>query len=165
MIIVSLDPGYDRLGIAVIEKSAREKESLLFSDCHVTDKTSSFEDRLLSVVNAFKDVLRSYSPEECAIEGLFFQNNQKTAMLVSRAVGALMVASLEARVPVFEYAPLEIKRAVTGNGLSTKAEMMKMIPMLIHCPKLDAGENMLDDEFDAIAVGLTHFALRKAFLS
>lgn len=164
MIIVSLDPGYDRLGIAVIEKNVRGKEKLLFSVCHVTDKKSSFEDRLLSITHALKEVITRYSPEVCVIEKLFFQKNRKTAMLVSRAIGALMITALDANIPIFEYTPLEIKKAVTGNGGSTKIEMMKMIPMLIHCPKLSAGEDMFDDEFDAIAVGLTHCAMQRSVL-
>jgi crossover junction endodeoxyribonuclease RuvC len=161
MIIVSLDPGYDRLGIAVIEKNVRGKENVLFSACHVTDRGSPFEERLLDVVRTFKEVMARHSPEACVLEKLFFQNNQKTAMLVSRTIGALTVAALDAGIPVFEYTPLEIKSAVTGNGRSTKADIMKMIPMLVHCPKISAGERMSDDEFDAIAVGLTHCAVRR----
>ncbi|MEX0933491.1 MAG: crossover junction endodeoxyribonuclease RuvC [Candidatus Paceibacterota bacterium] len=163
MRIISLDPGYDRLGIAVIEKDARGKEVLLFSTCHTTEKTEPFENRLFSVVRAFREMLEIYKPDECALEKLFFQNNQKTAMFVSRVIGALTYVSLEKNVPVFEYTPLQIKTAVTGNGRSTKLEMMKMIPLIIPCPKIATGEKMLDDEFDAIAVGVTHLAMRRSF--
>jgi len=161
MRILSLDPGYDRLGIAVIEQDERGKQALLFSTCHTTNKKSSFTDRLFSATRAFKEVLEIYSPDECAIEKLFFQNNQKTAMFVSRVIGALTYVTLEKQIPVFEYTPLQIKTAVTGNGRSTKIEIMKMIPLIIHCPKLITKEKMLDDEFDAIAVGITHLAMRR----
>lgn len=162
MRIISIDPGYDRLGIAVIEKDTQGKEVLLFSTCHTTEKTEPFENRLFSVVRAFRETLETYSPEECAFEKLFFQNNQKTAMFVSRVIGALTYVSLEKSVPVFEYTPLQIKTAVTGNGKSNKLEMMKMIPLIISCPKIKTEEKMLDDEFDAIAVGITHLAMRRA---
>lgn len=161
MRIVSLDPGYDRLGIAVIEKDPQGKEVLLFSTCHTTEKTESFENRLFSAVRAFREIVEAYSPEECAIEKLFFQNNQKTAMFVSRVIGALTYVSLEKNVPVFEYTPLQIKTAVTGNGKSSKLEMMKMIPLIIPSAKIKKKEKMLDDEFDAIAVGITHLAMRR----
>jgi crossover junction endodeoxyribonuclease RuvC len=162
MRVVSLDPGYDRLGIAVIEKDAHGKEVLLFSACHTTEKTDLFENRLFSAVRSFRETLETYSPDECAIEKLFFQNNQKTAMFVSRVIGALTYVSLEKNVPVFEYTPLQIKTAVTGNGKSNKLDMMKMIPLIILCPKIEKGEKMLDDEFDAIAVGVTHLAIRRS---
>ena len=162
MRIVSIDPGYGRLGIAVIEKDTQGKEVLLFSTCHTTEKTDSFENRLFSAVRAFREILETYSPRECALEKLFFQNNQKTAMFVSRVIGALTYVSLEKNVPVFEYTPLQIKTAVTGNGKSTKLDMMKMVPLIIPCPKIERGEKMLDDEFDAIAVGITHLAMRRA---
>jgi crossover junction endodeoxyribonuclease RuvC len=164
MRIISLDPGYDRLGIALIEKDASGKEVLLFSTCHTTEKTDSFEDRLFSATRAFRETLELYSPDECAVEKLFFQNNQKTAMFVSRVIGALIYVSLEKNVPVFEYTPLQIKTAVTGNGTSSKLDIMKMIPLIIACPKIGKGEKMLDDEFDAIAVGITHLAMRRIAL-
>lgn len=162
MKIVSIDPGYDRMGIAVIEKDDRGKETLLYSECVITNKEQPFTERLLFVVKALIETIESFSPTEFAIEKLFFQNNQKTAMQVSRVIGALEFAALERGLEHFEYTPLEIKTAVTGNGRSTKQEMMKMIPLIISCPKIASGEKMLDDEYDAIAVGLSHLALRQA---
>lgn len=164
MKIVSIDPGYDRMGIAVIERDVRNKEVLLYSDCVRTDKEQSFTDRMFFVVRAFIDVIEKFDPEELAIEKLFFQNNQKTAMQVSRTIGALEFAALERGLSLFEYTPLEVKTAVTGNGRSTKQEITKMIPLLIACPKINAGEKMLDDEYDAIAIGLSHLAMRQAKL-
>src|SRR5690606_31954114 len=123
MKIVSLDPGYDRLGIAVIEKEDSGKETLLYSACHTTDKNEAFESRLYSASQGFKRVIESFSPDECAIEKLFFQNNQKTGMFVSRVIGALSYVALESGLPLFEYTPLQIKTAVTGNGRSGKREI------------------------------------------
>jgi crossover junction endodeoxyribonuclease RuvC len=165
MRIISVDPGYDRLGIAVIEKPTKGNEKLLFSICHTTNKGDSFENRLFSVTKAFQEALVSFSPKECALEKLFFQNNQKTAMFVSRVIGALTYVCLEKNIPLFEYTPLQIKTAVTGNGRSSKLEMMKMVPLIIPCPKITAGEKVLDDELDAIAVGITHLAMRKSLVN
>lgn len=161
MKVVSLDPGYNRLGIAVIEKGSSGKETLLYSTCFITEKTEVFEKRLFLATKAFAKVIETYNPDECALEKLFFQNNQKTAMFVSRVIGSLSYVALENDLPLFEYTPLQIKTAVTGNGRSDKQEIMKMIPLIISCPKQINGEKMLDDEYDAIAVGLTHLAMRK----
>lgn len=162
MRIISIDPGYDRMGIAVIEKDERGKESLVFSECVTTDREKEFTARLLFMVDSFIETVESFSPVEFAIEKLFFQNNQKTAIQVSRVIGALEFAALKKDLTLFEYTPLQIKSAVTGNGRSTKQEMMKMIPLIITCPKEKRGEKMLDDEYDAIAVGLTHLAMRQS---
>lgn len=162
MKIVSVDPGYDRMGIAIIERNERGKETLLYSDCITTDKAQPFTERLHFVVKAFVEAIEGFSPTEFAIEKLFFKNNQKTAMQVSRVIGALEFAALEHGLDLFEYTPLEIKVAVTGNGRSTKQEVMKMIPLIIACPKEKAGEKMIDDEYDAIAVGLSHLAMRQS---
>lgn len=164
MKIISVDPGYDRMGIAVIEKDEFGRENLLFSDCIVTDKKQPFTERLFFVAQAFVEAVDSFSPTELAIEKLFFKNNQKTAMQVARVIGAIELAALTRGLNLFEYTPLEIKTAVTGNGRSTKQEMMKMVPLIISCPKIKSGEKMLDDEYDAIAVGLSHLAMRQSKL-
>lgn len=164
MKIVSIDPGYDRMGIAVIEKNSLGKEVLLYSDCITTNKEQPFTERLFFVVRALIETIESFSPTELAIEKLFFKNNQKTGMQVSRVIGALEFAALERGLELFEYTPLEIKTAVTGSGKSTKQQVMKMVPLIISCPKITAGEKMLDDEYDAIAVGLSHLAMRQAKL-
>ncbi|MDZ7726533.1 MAG: crossover junction endodeoxyribonuclease RuvC [Candidatus Campbellbacteria bacterium] len=161
MKVISIDPGYDRLGVAVLEKTGSSKEAILFSECVHSDRESSFEERLFSIVSTFKETINKFSPDELAIEKLFFQNNQKTAMDVSKVIGALEFVAMENKMPVFEYTPLQIKTAITGNGRSTKTEMMKMIPLIIENPKNGSDKKMLDDEYDAIAVGLTHLAIKK----
>ena len=90
-----------------------------------------------------------------ALETLFITKNQKTAMRVAEARGIIIYEALKRDIPVFEYAPMAIKMAITSDGTSDKARMMKMLPLLIDIPKKDA----LDDEYDAIAVALTHSAI------
>ena len=91
------------------------------------------------------------------IESLFFNTNQKTALLVSEAKGMIKYIALQNKLDVFEYTPLQIKIAVTGYGRSNKEQVTLMTKKLIHIKK----GVKYDDEYDAIAVGLTYFACNK----
>jgi crossover junction endodeoxyribonuclease RuvC len=155
MRILGIDPGYDRLGIAIIEKPPKGKEVVLYSDCFTTSPKETIYERLQKIGGEVARVVEEYKPEALAIETLFITKNQKTAMRVSEARGIIMYEALKHGVPVFEYSPMQIKTAITSDGTSDKERMMKMIPMLVSLPKKDA----LDDEYDAIAVALTCSAL------
>lgn len=155
MRIIAIDPGFDRVGVAIIEKD--RKEILLFSDCITTDKKSDLKDRILQVTNEIESLVYEWQPELMAIEKLFFSKNQKTAIGVSEARGAIIDRATKLGLSISEFTPLEIKTAVCGYGMATKAQVSDMVKKLIkieHLPKFD-------DEFDAIACGLTFFAVRK----
>lgn len=157
MRILAIDPGYNRLGVAILEKLPRQKETLLYSACATTPKTRSHPERLLHIANEVRKVLDAFRPEALAIETLFLSVNQKTAMPVAEARGAILVEAARAGLPVYEYTPLQIKVAVTGYGKSDKRQVAEMVRKLIDLPP----RRRLDDEYDAIAVGLTHFAIAK----
>ncbi len=86
-----------------------------------------------------------------AIENLFITKNQKTAMRVAEARGIIIYEALKHGIPVNEYAPMEIKMAITGDGTSDKSRMIKMVGLLIKMP----AKKIIDDEYDAIAIALT----------
>jgi crossover junction endodeoxyribonuclease RuvC len=155
MKILGIDPGYDRLGIAIIEKPAKGKEALTYSECFETSSKDPIYDRLKQVGEEISRILNKFKPDAMALETLFITKNQKTAMRVAEARGIIIYEAINKGVPVFEYAPMAIKMAITSDGSSDKVRMMKMLPLLIDMPKKDA----LDDEYDAIAVALTHAAI------
>jgi len=154
-IVLAIDPGYDRLGVAVLREE-NNKTTLLFSDCIVTDRKNKHEVRLGIVGQTISNLIKEWSPHSLAIEELFFSNNQKTALLVSQALGVIIYEATRSTVDVFYYKPVEIKVAVTGYGRSDKTHVTDMVSRLIHMNK----KPKLDDEYDAIAVGLTHLACR-----
>jgi crossover junction endodeoxyribonuclease RuvC len=158
MKILGIDPGYDRLGIAIIEKLAKGKEVVIYSACFTTSPKDTIYERLKQVGQEIARILNKFKPTAAALETLFITKNQKTAMRVSEARGIIIYEALKHNIPVFEYAPMEIKMAITSNGKSDKTQMMKMLPMLVDIPKKKGWEKMLDDEYDAIAVALTHAA-------
>ncbi|MBX4215381.1 crossover junction endodeoxyribonuclease RuvC [Candidatus Parcubacteria bacterium] len=156
MRIIAIDPGYERLGIAVLEKGSG-KETLLYSTCFKTSAKDAFEQRLTEVGEAVRDAIERWKPEALAIEKLYIEKNQKTAMRVAEARGVIICEAAKARLRVHEFTPLEIKVAITGYGKADKRQMMQMVRKLVK----ESIESVSDDEFDAIAAGLTCFAYGK----
>ena len=158
MRIISIDPGYERLGVAVIEKEKNQRETLVFSECFKTSSKLPHNERLALIGDRITEIIKKYKPEQLATEKLFFAGNQKTALLVSEARGVILYAGTTKGLEVFEYQPNEIKIAITGYGAAEKKQMMDMTRKLI---KIDSKTNF-DDELDAIAIGLTHFAIHRS---
>jgi len=157
MRIIAIDPGYERLGIAVIEKLPRGKEVLLYSDCFKTSAKLPHSERLGLVGKELERVIAEFSPKALCLESLFFSENKKSAIAVAEARGVILYQAAIHGLPVHEYGPGQIKVAVTGYGKSDKAQIIAMIPRLIRIDK----EIRHDDEYDAIATGLTCFATER----
>jgi len=151
--VISVDPGYDRLGVAVLEYQ-NGKEQLIHSCCIQTNKKEDLLTRLHDMGLQFTSLLTTYSPDTLAIETLFFNNNQKTAIGVAQARGIIIYLAQVAGCTVYEFGPQEVKVAVTGYGKSDKHAVIDMVLRLIP----DAPVKALDDEYDAIAVGITCLA-------
>ncbi len=152
MKILGIDPGYDRLGIAIVEKYGNEK--VIYSECFETSSKEIFTDRLRKVGMKIREIIKKYSPDIMAIESLFITKNQKTAMKVSEARGVIMYEAICKDIPIYEYTPLQVKMAITGHGKSDKTQIIKMLPLLVKMPNNKA----LDDEYDAIAIALACIA-------
>tara|TARA_B100000745_G_scaffold300609_2_gene255968 strand:+ start:144 stop:611 length:468 start_codon:yes stop_codon:yes gene_type:complete len=152
MRILGIDPGYDRLGISILEKKG--DETLVYSSCFQTDSALPFHERLFLVGERIQEVIQEFSPDHLAFENVYFNTNQKTAMDVAAVRGVLMYLARKNDLDVFEYTPPQIKSAVGGNGRASKREVQTMIHHLVDI----SHEIPLDDEYDAIAVALTHSA-------
>lgn len=153
MRVISVDPGYDRLGIAVLQYDAG-KEKLLYSGCIQTDKSQPLLARLQNLGQQFSVLLETYHPDTLGIETLFFNTNQKTALGVAQARGIIIYLAQAANCTVYEFGPQEVKVAVTGYGKSDKHAVIDMVMRLLP----EAPSKALDDEYDAIAVGITCLA-------
>lgn len=154
--VLAIDPGYDRMGVAVL-KEVKSKPFLVFSDCVVTDKKMSIDKRLIIVGESISKLIETWKPDAVAVEELFFSKNQKTALLVSQALGVIVYEASKSDRKVFYYKPIQIKVAVTGYGKSDKKHVINIVTRLI-----DVGHKKRhDDEYDAVAVGLTHLASRR----
>ena len=153
MRVLSIDPGYGRCGVAVVEKESG-KEKYIYSDCIETTAKRPFDERLAAVADECARLIEKFKPDALAMERLFFTSNQKTAMHVAEVRGAILHVATSAGIPTFEYTPGQIKSATTGSGRADKKQITAMIRLLLKIDK----KIKYDDEYDAIAVGITHLA-------
>lgn len=150
-IVLSIDPGYDRVGWAIGETRG-SNYSLITSECIQTNRKLDVFARYQQITAGLEEILKTYSPTEAAVETLFFSVNRKTAMRVSEARGVIISSLLNSGLEIFEYNPGEIKLAITGYGRADKQAVTKMVQMQTG---QDHGK-LLDDAIDAIAIGMTH---------
>lgn len=155
--IIGIDPGFDRLGIAIIDKEG-VRETLVYSTCIITTRTDSFEDRLTYIGKELTSILTQYQPHDVAIETLFFTKNQKTVITVAEVRGLCIYLAHIHQAKLHEYSPPQIKLAITGNGRASKEDVALMVERIL---KQKIVSKTLDDEIDAIAIALTHSANKK----
>lgn len=161
MRILGIDPGTGITGWGVIEneqKSSARGGTIKLVDYGVI-KTSSGLDaamRLKDIYDEMTGILEKYSPDEVAIEDLFFFKNQKTVIKVGQARGVVIVACVNKDLPVFDYTPLQVKQAITGYGRAEKKQMQKMISLVLHMPEVPKS----DDAADALSVAVCHLHSR-----
>lgn len=153
MRVLAIDPGFGRCGIAIVERDGT-RVSLVASDCIETSPKLPFPERIAEVVAGCESYAVRHTPDWIALEKLYFSNNQKTAMQVAEVRGALIGLAARLGLGLAEYTPGEIKSAVAGSGRADKAQVAKMVHLLVKIEK----RVRLDDEYDAIALGLTHLA-------
>ena len=152
MKILGIDPGFERLGVAVLEKNKEnKKERVLFSECFKTSAKLEFSERLKMIGEVIKKVIKKYKPEVLAIETLFLTTNQKTVMHVAEARGVVIYECAKAGMKIFEASPPQIKIATTGYGKANKEQVMKMVKILVDIDNTKKS----DDELDAVACALT----------
>ena len=158
MRILGIDPGYERLGIAILDPVARERRGgknynhkVLFSECFKTSAKLDFNERLKLISEEVKKVIKKYQPEVLAIETLFLTTNHKTVMRVAEARGVVICEASCAGLKVFEASPPQIKIATTGYGRADKTQINKMVKILVDIDM----KKKSDDELDAIAIALT----------
>lgn len=150
MIVLGIDPGFGRMGCAVLNKT-NNKDSLVYSTCIITSGKDSHERRLLAIGGKLKEIISRYKPDIVVVEKLFFTTNQKTAIKVAEARGVVLYLAALSNVPIVEFTPLEIKMALTGYGRADKKQVKKMVQAILK----DARMPETDDEIDAIAAALT----------
>ena len=158
MRILGIDPGFERLGVAVLEKNKGDKkEKVIFSECFHTSAKLEFSKRLLLIGKEVKNIIKKYKPEILSIETLFLTTNHKTVMHVAEARGVVIYEAIQAKLKIFEASPPQIKIATTGYGKADKNQIIKMVKILVD---IDNSKKS-DDELDAIAIALTAFACIK----
>jgi len=149
--ILGIDPGYGRCGWGIIRLLGNQ---LNMQNCGVIEPPlqEPFAKRLMYLHEQLHQIIKEYSPDESAIEQLFFSKNVKTAIDVGQARGVVVLTCSQAKIPIAEYKPVEIKMAVTGYGAATKIQIQRMVKMLLGLRVVPKP----DDAADALAVAICH---------
>lgn len=156
LIILGIDPGYATLGYGVVDFTAGKYRSLEHGAI-VTKAGTEFSARLEIIYDRISDIFRTHNPCCAAVEKLFFQNNQKTAIAVAEARGVILLAAKKAGVELFEYTPLQVKSAITGYGKAEKYQVMEMTRRLLCLKEVPKP----DDAADALALAICHAQVSK----
>jgi len=154
--VLGIDPGTATTGWAIIEENKKQSKAIAYGTI-ATDKNKSDEKRILEISQDLDRIIKKYSPQEAAIEKLFFFKNQKTVIEVCQARGAIILTLIQKNVKVFSYTPLQVKQAITGYGRAEKKQMQFMAKNILGLKNIPR----VDDTADAIAVALCHLNSRK----
>ncbi len=147
LLILAIDPGYDRCGVALV-KPGRPSE-LVSSQCIETNKKDTHEKRLFQIYETLSGLIAKYNPTHIALETLFFSVNKKTAIKVAEARGIIVLLAGQHNLELVELSPQEVKQSMTGVGNASKEQVQKMVELTL---KIDTA-GKIDDEVDAIALG------------
>lgn len=152
MKILGIDPGFGRLGYAVIEKDEESPQiRVIDCSCLETSKNLDYYGRLLAIAEKIKKIILKHKPKIMAIEKIFFTKNQKTAMQIAEVRGILMYLAILHNITVKEYTPLEVKIALCGYGKAEKEQVQKMLKTILKIRSLPK----IDDATDALAIAIT----------
>jgi crossover junction endodeoxyribonuclease RuvC len=147
MTILGIDPGTQRIGYGLVRCEGQRVKLVEAGILAIREKGQG---ALSEAKHGVDRLITTFKPGALALEKVFFTKNQKTAMAVAQARGVIMLAALEAGLPVHEYTPSEVKRAVAGHGGADKKAVAKMVRLTLREPTL----SVIDDASDALALAI-----------
>ena len=151
MRILGVDPGSKRTGYGCIETNG-SRHRVVICGALAPPARATFPEKLLAIHTGLSELLIRHRPDSVAIEDLFHARNPRSALQLGHVRGVVMLAASEAGLPVAEYSPTEVKRAVVGYGRAEKHQVQQMVALLLG---LDAAPSPLDVS-DALAVAVCH---------
>ena len=150
MIVLGIDPGYAIIGYGVLDPN--KSNMLVDYGAIITPKEDSMPVRLENIDKSLKYLFEKFKPDVVAIEELFYFKNQKTVIQVAQARGVILLACQKYCGNIYEYTPLQIKQALTGQGRAEKAQVQFMVKATVGLDKTPKP----DDAADALAVAICH---------
>ena len=151
MIILGIDPGVATIGFGVLS-AERGKNRLIQYGVITTPPGIPLSNRLLQISNDMEELIRTFHPDEMAVEELFFTKNITTGIAVAHGRGVILLAAEKLGVPIFEYTPMQVKQAVVGYGGADKRQVMLMTQRLLGMKQIPRP----DDAADALAIAICH---------
>ena len=148
--ILGIDPGLLHTGWAIIDVAGTSRKYIA-SGVILPPVKINLSERLIFIFNEVSKICEEFKPNECGIEVIFVNKNGKTTLLLAQARAAAIVAIANKNIPVFEYEPNKVKKALACTGHADKEQIYKMLSIL-----LPVAHPKTSDESDAIAIALTH---------
>jgi crossover junction endodeoxyribonuclease RuvC len=149
--VFGIDPGSNCTGYGCIDTDGRRHRLVLCGAIRLST-AGAFPDRLATIYRELSSIIDRCQPECVAIENLFHASNVRSALKLGHARGVAMLAAVECGVPVVEYTPAEVKRAVVGYGRAEKPQVQQMVKLLLGLDRAPEPH----DAADALAVAICH---------
>ena len=151
MIILGIDPGLATIGFGVV-KFERGRFATIDYGAIITPPKTPVHERLKMIYDGVRDLIKTYNPEDLAIEEIFFNTNQKTVISVCEARGVILLCAHQSGLDINEYTPLQVKQSVVGYGRAEKQQVQAMVKHILNLDKIPKP----DDAADALAIAVCH---------
>ena len=151
MIVLGIDPGVATIGFGVV-RAERQKNTLVQYGVITTPPGIPLSSRLLQISDDMEELIRTFHPDEMAVEELFFTKNITTGIAVAQARGVTLLACVKKCGRLYEYTPMQIKQALTGYGRADKQQIQQVVTSLLRLKSVPRP----DDAADALAIALCH---------
>ena len=155
VLVLGIDPGSIVTGFGLVEQDEGGMKLVAWSSVR-TSSRAPLAERLNKIHAETVRMIDAHRPDEVAVEDVFQAKNVRSALKLGHARGVTLLAAAQAALPIFEYAPREVKQSVVGTGSATKLQVASMVDRLL---KL-SGQRLLEDESDAVAVAICHLHKR-----
>lgn len=152
MLAIGIDPGTAITGYGLVRQTPSGDLASVDWGVILTPAHMPIEQRLEHIYRSLVDLIAEQKPDTAGVESLFFQRNVRTAMSVGQARGVVLLALQQARVPIADYTPNQVKQAVSGYGAADKKQMQAMVKTLLNLSELPKP----DDAADALAIAICH---------
>lgn len=156
MKILGIDPGTATTGFSILEVTGTENYHLIDYGLVSTSKDVPHGERLDMIYREISRIIVKYAPDVVSIERLFFATNALTAIAVGQAIGVIKLAIHHHHLPVFDYAPMQVKFYVGGSGKADKKLMKQKVKRLVRIREKKGSKSHFDDMADAIALAICH---------
>jgi crossover junction endodeoxyribonuclease RuvC len=160
-LVIGIDPGTAATGVAAVGEERGKGAHVVSAETIRTSAKSAEPERLRSLYLAVRAIFQTHRPAAVAVERLMWGRNVGSGMSVARATGVVLLAAAEMGVPVHEYAPLEVKMAITGNGTARKDDVRRMLERFLTIGGVPGN----GDAADAVAVAVCHLHRARADLT
>jgi len=160
VVILGIDPGVATVGFGIISETGGNPKPKRYGVIS-TPAGMRLALRLKQINSDVAELIKTFKPDAIAVEELFFNTNQKTAVSVAHGRAAVILAGEEYGIPMFEYTPLQVKKAVAGYGRATKSQVMEMVKRLLSLEQIPKP----DDAADALAIAICHARYANSLLN